>query len=147
MTGLRSSANLLRPHPVALYRGVMCNGGQGHFFDQSLQNLQLMNIIMRHAGEKLINDRQHSRVAATSELIGMLLKKRVRSSYELQLSTAFFSSRQAKLSKDIFDLLGLHCDRRELFGAVAVCLYHQHQQVAVRNLLHHKHPEKPNKHF
>lgn len=26
MTGLGPSANLLRPHPVALHRGVMCNG-------------------------------------------------------------------------------------------------------------------------
>lgn len=55
-----------------------------------------------------------------------------------------FSSRQASQSKDIFDLLGLHGDGWELFGAVAVSLHHQHQQVAVWNLLHHKHPETPN---
>lgn len=46
-----------------------------------------------------------------------------------------------KISKDISDFLGVHGDRWMLSGAVTVCLYHQHQQVAVWYLLHYKHPE------
>lgn len=42
--------------------------------------------------------------------------------------------------KDIFDFLGLQGDWWVLSGTVTVGLNHQHQEVAVWYLLHHKHP-------
>lgn len=53
-------------------------------------------------------------------------------------------SMNTEISKDIFDFLGLHGDWWILSGAVTVCLYHQHQQIALWYLLHYKHPETHN---
>lgn len=44
-------------------------------------------------------------------------------------------------AEDIFDLLGLQRDGSVLARAVAVGLGHHQDQVTVRDLLHHEHPE------
>lgn len=48
---------------------------------------------------------------------------------------------KSKISEDIFDFLGLHGDRWVLSAAVTVGLNHQHQQVALWDLMNHEHPE------
>lgn len=53
----------------------------------------------------------------------------------------------AIISKDIFDFLRLHGDGWVLSGAVTVRLNHQHQQVALWYLLHHKHPDTQHMHW
>ena len=43
--------------------------------------------------------------------------------------------------KDIFDLFGFQQDRSILTGTVTVGLSHNQNQITVRDLLHHEHPE------